>query len=85
MNAKLLLKTVFLMIILLLLVIMGMYNRGSVPFVLPPLVTHAVSQPAAIMYFAFFAVGVLTGTVLTAGGGGRGSGSSGSKPAKSSR
>jgi uncharacterized integral membrane protein len=83
MNAKLLLKTIFLMIVLLLLVIMGMYNRQMVPFVLPPLVQHSISQPAAIMYFGFFAVGVLTGTVLTAGGGKRGSGSSSSKASKS--
>ena len=68
MNAKLLLKTIFVMLVLLLLVVMGMHNRASVPFVLPPLLNHAVSQPAAIMYFAFFAVGVITGTVLTAGG-----------------
>ncbi len=85
MNAKLLLKTIFLMIVLLLLVIMGMYNRTLVPFVLPPLVRHSVAQPAAIMYFAFFAAGVITGTVLTAGGGKKGSGSSGSKSAKSSK
>jgi uncharacterized integral membrane protein len=82
MNAKLLLKTVFLMIVLLLLVIMGMHNRGTVPFVLPPLVQRPVSQPAAIMYFGFFAIGVLTGTVLTAGGGKRGSGSSSSRASK---
>ena len=88
MNAKLLLKTVFLMIVLLLLVLMGMNNRGSVSFALPPLLPKAVSQPAAIMYFAFFAAGVLTGTILTAGGGkkgGGGSGSGASKPSKSDK
>lgn len=83
MNAKLLLKTLFLMLVLLLLVVMGMHNRSSVPFQLPPLVRKPVLQPAAIMYFGFFAVGVLTGTVLTAGGK-RGSGSSVSK-SKSAR
>lgn len=82
MNAKLLLKTIFLIIVLLLLVIMGMHNQRMVPFVLPPLVPHPVSQPAAIMYFGFFAVGVLTGTVLTAGGGKRGSGGSSGKASK---
>ena len=86
MNAKLLLKTTFLMIVLLLLVIMGMHNQRLVPFILPPLVKHPVSQPAAIMYFGFFAVGVLTGTVLTAGagkkGGGGGSNTRASKPGK---
>jgi uncharacterized integral membrane protein len=72
MNAKLLLKTIFFILILLLLVLMGMYNRGSVDFTLPPVITQNVKQPAAIMYFAFFAVGVLTGTIMTAGVGRKG-------------
>jgi uncharacterized integral membrane protein len=84
MNAKLLLKTLFLIVVLLLLVIMGMHNRNMVRFALPPLVMQPVSQPAAIMYFGFFAVGVLTGTVLTAGAGKKG-GSSSSKAGKSSK
>jgi uncharacterized integral membrane protein len=78
MNAKLLLKTVFLIVILLLLVLMGMNNQRTVSFSLPPLIPKAIELKAAIMYFAFFAIGVLTGTVLTAGGGKRSSGSSGS-------
>jgi hypothetical protein len=73
MNAKLILKTVFLMIILLLLVLMGMGNRGSVSFQLPILMSKAITLPSALMYFSFFAVGVLTGTILTAGGGKKGS------------
>ena len=77
MNIKLLLKTIFLIAILLLLVLMGMNNRGSVIFALPPILPKSIHQPAAIMYFAFFAVGVLTGTILSAGGG-KGKGSSGS-------
>lgn len=76
MNARLILKTVFLIVILLLLVLMGMSNRGSVSFSLPPILGKAISQPAAIMYFAFFAVGVLTGTILTAGMGKGGKGGS---------
>ena len=68
MNAKLLLKTVFLIVVLLLLVLMGMNNLKSVSFSLPPVV-RAIECKAAIMYFAFFAAGLLTGTVLTAGGG----------------
>lgn len=85
MNAKLLLKTIFLMLVLLLLVVMGMHNQRSVPFVLPPLIRKPVNQPAAIMYFAFFAVGVITGTVVTAGLGKRGGGGSSGKSSKSSR
>ncbi len=75
MNAKLLFKTIFLVIILLLLVLMGMNNRTNVTFALPPILPKSITQPAAIMYFAFFAVGIITGTVLTAGGGKKGAGS----------
>jgi uncharacterized integral membrane protein len=68
MNAKLLLKTVFLIAILLLLVIMGMHNRETVSLSMPPLLSKDEKLPAAIMYFGFFAIGVLSGTILTAGG-----------------
>jgi uncharacterized integral membrane protein len=80
MNVKLLLKTVFVILILLLLVLMGMHNRGAVDFTLPPLIGRVIRQPAALMYFAFFAVGVLTGTIMTAGTGRKGG--SGAKSAK---
>jgi uncharacterized integral membrane protein len=75
MNPKLLLKTLFLIAILSLLVLMGMNNRQTVKLSLPPLIPKTQELPAALMYFGFFAVGVLTGTVLTAGGGKRGGGS----------
>jgi uncharacterized integral membrane protein len=68
MNAKLLLKTIFMIGILLLLVIMGMNNRQQVELSLPPILPKVQKMPAAFMYFGFFGVGVLTGTVLTAGG-----------------
>lgn len=76
MNAKLLFKTLFLILILLLLVLMGMNNRGDVSFALPPLLQKSVRLPAAQMYFLFFAVGLITGTILSAGGGKGGGGSS---------
>jgi uncharacterized integral membrane protein len=76
MNAKLIFKTLFLILVLMLLVLMGMNNGGKVSFSLPPLIPRTVSSPAAMMYFAFFAIGVLTGTVLTAGGKKGGSASS---------
>ena len=68
MHAKLILKTLFTIAVLLLLVIMGMNNRQSVELSMPPVLPQVQKQPAAIMYFAFFALGLLTGTVLTAGG-----------------
>ena len=71
MNAKILFKTVFFMGVLLLLLLMGMHNRSPVDFSLPPVLKQTFQQPAALMYFAFFGVGVLTGAVITAGGGRR--------------
>jgi len=81
MNAKLLLKTLFFIVVLLLLVLMGMHNQANVQFTLPPVLNKIIQQPAALMYFAFFAVGVLTGTVMTAGTGKRAQ-SGGSKAGK---
>jgi uncharacterized integral membrane protein len=79
MNAKLLLKTIFIIVILLLLVIMGMNNSQTVTLTMPPVLPKPQKLPAAIMYFGFFAIGVLSGTLLTAGkkagassGGGKG-------------
>lgn len=74
MNAKLLLKTVFLIVLLLLLVLIGLHNKESIGFVLPPLIARPVRLPAALMYFIFFAVGLLAGTLLNAGGGRKGGG-----------
>ena len=67
MNIKLLLRTIFLVLILLLLVIMGMNNRQTVSLWLPPILPKGLKLSAALIYFAFFAVGVLSGTLLTAG------------------
>jgi uncharacterized integral membrane protein len=60
-------KTVVVTAILLLLVLIGMNNRAPVDFNLPPLLKSVVQQPAALMYFAFFAVGLLTGAILSVG------------------
>jgi hypothetical protein len=60
-------KTVFFMGVLLFLVLMGVDNRGTVNFQLPPVLQEEVRQPAALMYFGFFAVGVITGTLAALG------------------
>ena len=60
-------KTTFLMAVLAFLVVIGIYNRGKVNIQLPPLLGEEVRQPAAYMYFGFFAIGVLTGTVWVLG------------------
>jgi uncharacterized integral membrane protein len=73
MNPKLILKTLFMIAILSLLVIMGANNPQNVSLSMKPLPIKTQSYPAYFMYFGFFAIGVLTGTVLTAGkrGGGK--------------
>ena len=82
MNAKLLLKTLLLLVLLLLLVIIGMNNRETVHLRVPPLLSKAQTLPAALMYYGFFAVGVLSGAVLTAGKKGGGGASSRGKGEK---
>ena len=67
MNVTMLIKMVFVTAIFLLLVLMGVHNRALVDFNLPPLVSQGIQQPAALMYFAFFAVGLVTGAVLNTG------------------
>jgi uncharacterized integral membrane protein len=77
MDLKLFLKTLFMIAILSLLVLMGMNNRQEVDLKLPPILRKKQTFPAALMYFGFFGVGVLTGTILNAG-----SKKSGSKTSK---
>jgi uncharacterized integral membrane protein len=71
---RLVFKTVLVIALLLLLVLMSMNNPQKVEFNLPPILAKAEKQPAALMYFGFFAVGLLAGAVLMTGkrGGGRG-------------
>jgi uncharacterized integral membrane protein len=76
MKAMMLVKIAFVTVIFLFLVLMGLYNRATVDFNLPPLLTAEIQQPAALMYFGFFAVGLLTGAILCMGGGAREKGKS---------
>lgn len=70
MNFKLILKTLFILAILSLLVYMGMYNQQVVELRMPQLMIEAKKLPAALMYYAFFGVGFLAGTILMTGSGG---------------
>ncbi len=69
MNVTSLIKLLFATAILSLLVLIGVNNRDLVVFKLSPLMTQVVQQPAALMYFGFFAVGLVTGAILSIGGG----------------
>jgi uncharacterized membrane protein YciS (DUF1049 family) len=62
-----LIKLVFVTGIFLLLVLIGLNNNVQVDFKLPLILKSEVKQPAALMYFGFFAVGLLTGAVLSIG------------------
>ena len=64
MKAMQFIKLLIVTAILLLLVLIGLNNRAPVDFSLPPLLADAVRQPAALMYFGFFAVGLITGAIL---------------------
>lgn len=78
MNAKLVVKLLVLMAVLLLLVVMGMNNRQRVELAIPPFPKQ--KMPAALMYYGFFGLGVLSGALLTNGT--KGGGGSKSKPSK---
>jgi hypothetical protein len=76
MNFKLVFKTLFVIATLSLLVLMGMNNPNTIELRLPHLNSDwptVLKQPAAIMYFGFFGVGFLAGTIVMAGGGKRSS------------
>lgn len=68
MNSKFVIKLVFLVVVLGCLVLMGLNNPGKVDFRLPPAIPTKIVLPAAIMYFIFFAVGLVTGAILFVGG-----------------
>ena len=76
MNFKLLLKAILIIAVLALLVMMGKHNPQIVKLELPPILPTAQEGPACYMYFGFFGVGFLVGTLLMAGGA-RSSGRSG--------
>jgi len=69
MNIISLIKLLFATAVLSVLVLIGVNNRDLVAFKLPPLMTQVVQQPAALMYFGFFAVGLISGAILSIGGG----------------
>jgi uncharacterized integral membrane protein len=66
MNFKLIFKTLLVLALLALLVVLGMYNTQNVRLYLPH--DKTLPGPAALMYFAFFGIGFLSGTLLMAGG-----------------
>jgi uncharacterized membrane protein YciS (DUF1049 family) len=67
MNIKLILKTLFIIAVLALLVILGRSNTSPVSLNMPPL-KEPFKLEAGYMYYGFFAVGFLCGTIMMSGG-----------------
>jgi uncharacterized membrane protein YciS (DUF1049 family) len=64
MKAIMFLKLLVITAIVLVLVMIGLNNPAPVDFKLPLVLTDVVTQPAALMYFGFFAAGLVTGAIL---------------------
>jgi uncharacterized membrane protein YciS (DUF1049 family) len=74
MSFKAVLKSIAFLVIFFVMLYVGMNNVKEIDFNFPIAGTTAkdpIHASAALIYFGVFAVGVLAGTVLTAGGGGR--------------
>jgi len=84
MSFKVFLRTVVFLAILFVMLYVGMNNPQAIDFHFPIAGTTAknpIHESAALIYFGVFAIGVLAGTMLTAGGG-KGGGKKSSASAK---
>jgi len=72
MNFKLIFKTLLMIVVLGSLVLLGVYNTNPVSLALPPILPRLLPRdlrgPAALMYYCFFGIGFLVGTLMMAGG-----------------
>jgi len=69
MSFKVFFKTVVFLVVLFVMLYVGLENRQSADFYFPVMQQKKYTTDAALIYYAMFAVGVLTGMVLTAGSG----------------
>jgi uncharacterized integral membrane protein len=76
MSFKVLLRSIVFLLILFVMLYVGMNNTESISFSFPIAFSKSIREPAALVFFGVFAVGVLGGTLLHAGGGRK----SGNKP-----
>jgi hypothetical protein len=74
MSFKVLFRSLVFLPILFVVLYTGINNTQSIEFSFPMLFPKSLHESAAMIYFCLFAVGVLGGTLLTAGGGRRGGG-----------
>jgi hypothetical protein len=73
MNAKMFLRALVFLLLLFVVLYIGMTNPHRIDFYFPILLDRKVTQPAALIFFAMFAIGVIAGMMLNSGGGGKGS------------
>ncbi|HEX3731163.1 MAG TPA: hypothetical protein VHV47_15230 [Opitutaceae bacterium] len=75
MSFKAVLRSIFFLLILFIMLYVGMNNTQRIDFRFPGVLKETLTAAAGLIYFGVFAVGVIAGTILTAGsGGGRKSG-----------
>jgi hypothetical protein len=83
MSIKLFLRVIVFLALLFVILYVGMTNPKEIDFYFPLLAAKpsvpVLHQPAALIYFGIFAIGVLAGAMLFAGGGKRSSRSDGDK------
>jgi uncharacterized integral membrane protein len=68
MNAKTLFRGIIFLLLLFVMLYVGMENPHRIDFYFPALLEKKISQPAALLFFGMFAVGVIAGMMLNSGG-----------------
>ena len=68
MNAKTLFRAIVFLLLLFVVLYVGMENPHRIDFYFPILLDKKISQPAALLFFGMFAVGVIAGMMLNNGG-----------------
>jgi fucose permease len=78
MNFAMFLKTIVILAVLFVMLYVGMNNTHEINFFFPIAGTTAkkpIHESAALIFFGIFAIGVLAGTMMNSGGGGKSGGS----------
>ena len=64
MKIKALLRGVVVLVLVFVAIYMGMSNTQPIQFSFPLLLKHKISQPAALVFFGMFALGLIIGLML---------------------
>ncbi len=75
MNAKALFRGLVILLSLFVVLYVGMANPHRVDFYFPIMLKEKISQPAALLFFGMFAIGVIVGMMLNANAGKKSEGS----------